>query len=208
MLVPVRAKMHPREFLQTTEERLSQLRETRLTSDSMIEARWQLDAISDLRRAASEMRPPGLALEETFHHFVAFVVLPLFAFFNAGVAINGSFVDGLKQPVVLGVILGLVIGKQVGIFAFSWLAVKLGGAEQPEGVYWSHIYGGSAIAGIGFTMSLFVTELAFREPANLTAAKMGVLMASLAAAGWGAVALHLVLPPHPGPRAARDGGRA
>jgi Na+:H+ antiporter, NhaA family len=197
MLVPVRAKLHPREFLETTEERLSQLRGAQLTSDSMIEARWQLDAISDLRRAASEMRPAGLALEETFHGFVAFVALPLFAFFNAGVAINGRFLDGLAQPVALGVILGLVIGKQAGIFAFSWLAVKVGGAEQPDGVRWPHIYGGAAIAGIGFTMSLFVTELAFREPANLTAAKVGVLVASLIAATWGAVALHMVLPRTP-----------
>jgi NhaA family Na+:H+ antiporter len=194
MLVPVRAKLSPREFLQTTEDRLAQLRDSRLTRDSLLEDRWQLNAISDLRRAASEMRPPGLALEETFHNVVAFGVLPLFAFFNAGVALVGRFLDGLASPVSLGVIVGLVIGKQVGITAFSWLAVKLAGAEQPEGVRWSHIYGGAAVAGIGFTMSLFVTELAFREPANLTAAKMGVLMASLVAAGWGAVVLHLVLP--------------
>jgi len=194
ILVPVRSRLHPHEFLQTTEERLAQLRESRLTSDSLLEDRWQLDAISHMRRAASEMRPPGLALEETFHGFVAFVVLPLFAFFNAGVALTGRFLDGVAQPVSVGVIVGLVVGKQVGITVFSWLAVKLGGAEQPEGVRWPQLYGGSAVAGIGFTMSLFVTELAFREPANLTAAKTGVLMASLAAAVWGGLVLHLVLP--------------
>jgi NhaA family Na+:H+ antiporter len=194
MLVPVRAKAEPDEFLQTTEDRLAQLRGAPLTSDSMIEARWQLDVISDLRRAASEMRPPGLALEETFHGFVAYVVLPLFAFFNAGVAINGGFLSGLGEPVALGVVLGLVIGKQVGVFGFSWLAVRLGWAEQPEGVCWPHIYGGAAVAGIGFTMSLFVTELAFREHANLAAAKMGVLSASLIAALVGALVLHVVLP--------------
>jgi NhaA family Na+:H+ antiporter len=193
MLVPVRSKLDPGQFLALTEDRLTRLREARLTQDSPLEDRWQLDAISDLRRVASEMRPPGLALEETFHGFVAYLVLPLFAFFNAGVAVNGGFLTGLGEPVALGVVLGLVVGKQVGVFGFSWLAVKLRWAEQPEGVSWPHIYGGAAVAGIGFTMSLFVTELAFREHANLAAAKMGVLSASLVAALVGAAVLHLVL---------------
>jgi Na+:H+ antiporter, NhaA family len=194
MLVPVRAKLSPGEFLEATEDRLSRLREARLTSDSVLEDRWQLDAISDLRCVASEMRPPGLALEETFHPFVAYVILPLFAFFNVGVAINGSFLAGLAHPVGLGVILGLVIGKQVGITLFSILAVKVGGAEQPEGVRWSHIYGGASLAGIGFTMSMFVTELAFSDDGNLALAKMGTLMASLVATAWGAVVLGAALP--------------
>jgi NhaA family Na+:H+ antiporter len=194
ILVPVRSRLHPREFLELTDDRLSRLRQAQMTSDSLIEDRWQLDAISDLRRVASEMRPPGLALEETFHPFVAFAILPLFAFFNAGVAINGRLVDALVQPVGLGVILGLVIGKQVGITVFSWLAVKVGGAERPEGVRWSHIYGGAALAGIGFTMSIFVTELAFDDPGYLANAKVGILIASLVAAGWGSAVLYAGLP--------------
>ncbi|MGE5359271.1 MAG: Na+/H+ antiporter NhaA [Bacteroidales bacterium] len=197
MLVPVRSKLDPREFLALTDDRLARLRKARVTPDSIIEDRWQLDAISDLRRVASEMRPPGLALEETFHRFVAFAILPLFAFFNAGVAIDPKrFLEGVAHPVGLGVIVGLVLGKQVGITAFSWLVVKLGWAERPEGVTWPHLYGGAVLGGIGFTMSIFVTELAFDDPQYLALAKVGVLVASVGAALWGAVVLAAVLPHH------------
>jgi Na+:H+ antiporter, NhaA family len=193
MLVPVRSRLNPREFLDLTEDRLSRLRAARLTSDSMIEDRWQLDAISDLRRVASEMRPPGLALEETLHPFVAFVILPLFAFFNAGVPVTG-LAAGLRHPVGLGVIEGLVAGKLVGITAFSWLAVKLAGAERPRGVTWSQLAGGACLGGIGFTMSMFVTQLAFSDPENFARAKVGILAASLVAAALGAAVLHARLP--------------
>ena len=141
LLVPVRSRINPREFLDLTDDRLTRLRAADLTTDSMIEDRWQLDAISDLRRVASDMRPPGLALEETLHPFVAFVILPLFAFFNAGVAVSGNILDALRHPVGLGIMLGLVLGKQVGVTVFTWLAVKIARGERPEGVSWSQIYG-------------------------------------------------------------------
>jgi Na+:H+ antiporter, NhaA family len=194
MLVPVRSRLDPREFLDLTEDRLSRLRTARLTADSLLEDRWQLDAISDLRRVASEMRPPGLALEETFHGFVAFIILPLFAFFNAGVDVGAGFVDALGHPVALGIILGLVAGKMVGVTLFTWAAVVLGRAERPEGVSWAQIYGGSCLAGIGFTMSMFVTQLAFVSPENLARAKVGILAASVVAAAIGTIVLHLRLP--------------
>ncbi len=199
MLVPVRSRLDPREFLDLTEDRLARLRQARLTADSVLEDRWQLDAISDLRRVASDMRPPGLALEETFHGFVAYVILPLFAFFNAGVAIGSGFVTALAGPVSLGIVIGLVVGKMVGVTVFTWAAVVVGGAERPEGVSWSQIYGGSCLAGIGFTMSMFVTQLAFSSPENLAHAKVGILAASVAAAAVGAVVLHLRLPRKPLP---------
>jgi Na+:H+ antiporter, NhaA family len=202
MLVPVRSRLDPRDFLNRTEDRLSRLRAARLTPDSIIEDRWQLDAISDLRRVASEMRPPGLALEETFHGFVAYAILPLFAFFNAGVAVGAGFADALRHPVAVGVIVGLVVGKMVGITLFTWAAVALGRAERPEGVSWSQIYGGACLAGIGFTMSMFVTQLAFASAENLARAKVGILAASVVAALLGGVVLHLRLPPKPAARPA------
>jgi NhaA family Na+:H+ antiporter len=140
------------------------------------------------------MRPPGLALEETLHPFVAFVILPLFAFFNAGVAVRGNILDALRHPVGLGVVLGLVVGKQVGVTVFTWLAVTLARAERPEGVSWSQIYGAACLAGIGFTMSMFVDQLAFSDPENVDRAKIGILMASVVAAAWGAVVLAARLP--------------
>jgi NhaA family Na+:H+ antiporter len=194
LLVPVRSRISPREFLDLTDDRLTRLRAADLTTASIIEDRWQLDAISDLRRVASDMRPPGLALEETLHPFVAFAILPLFAFFNAGVAVSGNILDALRHPVGLGVVLGLVVGKQVGVTLFTWLAVTLARAERPEGVSWSQIYGSACLAGIGFTMSMFVDQLAFTDPANVDRAKVGILIASVVAAGWGGVVLALRLP--------------
>jgi NhaA family Na+:H+ antiporter len=194
MVVPVRSRIDPREFLALTDDRLTRLREAGLTTDSMIEDRGQLDAISDLRRVASDMRPPGLALEETLHPFVAYLILPLFAFFNAGVAVSGSFVDGLLHPVGLGVVVGLVLGKQVGVTLVTWLAVTLARAERPAGVTWSQIYGSACLAGIGFTMSMFVDQLAFADPANVDRAKVGILVASVVAAAWGAIVLGARLP--------------
>ena len=194
LLVPVRSRIEPRAFLELTDDRLTRLREARLTTDSMIEDRWQLDAISDLRRVASDMRPPGLALEETLHPFVAFIILPLFAFFNAGVAVSGNVLDDLRHPVGLGVVFGLVLGKQVGVTLFTWLAVTIGRTERPEGVTWSQIYGSASLAGIGFTMSMFVDQLAFADPANVDRAKVGILVASVVAAAWGGAVLAARLP--------------
>jgi NhaA family Na+:H+ antiporter len=194
LLVPIGARRDPQKFLAVSDARLAGLRAAHLTPDSMVSDRSQFDAISDLHQIAGDMRPPGLALEEMLHPFVVFFILPLFALFNAGVAIDSGFVNGLLHPVSLGILAGLVIGKQIGIALFSWVAVKSGQAALPDGVSWSHIYGGACIAGIGFTMSLFVTELAFTDLTLLARAKVGILMASLVAAVWGAVLLQMRLP--------------
>ena len=170
-------------------EKWEALRASDLTRDSMIHDRSQLDAISNLRRAAQDMEPAGLVLEERLHPFVVFFILPLFAFFNAGVRIEGSFTETLVQPVSLGVILGLVLGKQIGITLFSWIAVKSGRAALPDGVDWGDLYGAACLGGVGFTMSLFIAELAYETPALGAEAKIGILTASLIAAIWGMIVL-------------------
>jgi len=200
MFVPVRSRSDPQEFLDITHERLAELRVSRLTPESLVANRSQLDAVSDIHRAAAYMRPPGLALEEMFHPFVVFAILPLLAFFNAGVAADGHLADNLQHPVGFGILAGLVLGKQIGITLFSWAAVRSGRADLPDGVTWSQIYGGACLAGIGFTMSLFVTELAFSDPAILARAKVGILAASLLAALWGVVVLQFRLPREAAPR--------
>ncbi len=141
MLMPVRAGRDPEHFFAEVKDRFEALRARQLTRDSMIHDRTQLDAISNLRRAAQDMQPPGLILEELLHPFVVFFILPLFAFFNAGVRIDGGFAETLLEPVGLGVIVGLVLGKQIGIMLFSWLAVKSGKAALPRGVGWRELYG-------------------------------------------------------------------
>jgi NhaA family Na+:H+ antiporter len=128
-------------------------------------------------RAAKESISPQRRLENSVHPWSAFVVLPLFALANAGVAIEA--VDPVNA-VTLGVIAGLAIGKPVGIFLFAWAAVLLGIARKPEDIGWGHMLGAGMLAGIGFTMALFIANLAFSGLA-LEAAKFGILLASLIA---------------------------
>ena len=194
MLVPVRARRDPDAFLATAEARLAELRQAGLSRESMLERRSQLDAIVDLHQAAGDMRPPGLTLEESLHPIVALFILPLFAFWNAGVAMGGGIGEVLDSRVSLGIVIGLVAGKQLGIFLFAWIAVRAGWASLPHEVTWSQIYGGACLAGIGFTMSLFVSELAFGPGARLDQAKLGILLGSLIAAACGYLFLRLRLP--------------
>src|SRR5262249_4859540 len=134
--------------------------------------------------ATSDVIPAGPALERHLHPATAYLVLPLFALFNAGVVLDSGIVRALTHPVGLGVLAGLVIGKQVGISLASWLVIRLGFSDLPPGVTWLQIYGCAILAGIGFTMALFVTELAIPEVQLAAYSKAGILAAStLCAAG-------------------------
>jgi len=117
-------------------------------------------------------------LEETLHPWVAFFVMPVFAFANAGVALTGLSLADLLAPIPLGIALGLFVGKQVGVFGFAWVATKLGICRLPDGVGWMHVYGAALLAGIGFTMSLFIGTLAFADPEHAAAVRLGVLSGS------------------------------
>jgi len=141
--------------------------------------------------------PPLRTLEHALHPWVAFGILPIFAFANAGVSLAGLSLGDLLQPIPLGIVVGLFAGKQVGVFAFSWLAVRLGLARLPSGVEFKHVYGAAVICGIGFTMSLFIGMLAFENTASgevVVIDRLGVLAGSLVSALVGYVVLHLVLP--------------
>ena len=121
-------------------------------------------------------------MEHGLHKWVAFLIIPIFGFANAGVTLIGlSFAD-LLAPLPLGIALGLLIGKQIGIFGFAYVAVKTGVAKLPESVSWRQIHGLSLLAAIGFTMSLFIGNLAFAAAAQVDAVKLGVLSGSLVAA--------------------------
>ena len=134
-----------------------------------------------------------LKLEEGLHTWVAFLILPVFAFANAGVRFIDAQAEQIMLPVVIGVVAGLFIGKQLGIFGACWLAVKLGFAKLPEGVTWLQIYAVSILCGIGFTMSLFVGSLAFEGYSSeyLDSVKIGVLSSSLISACLGAFIISL-----------------
>jgi NhaA family Na+:H+ antiporter len=111
-----------------------------------------------------------------------FIILPLFALANAGVAFAGyDVVALLLEPVSLGVMLGLLVGKPLGISAFTWLAVRFGLADLPTGVTWRHVIGAGMLGGVGFTMALFISGLAFRAGILQTEAKLAILVGSLVA---------------------------
>jgi Na+:H+ antiporter, NhaA family len=120
-------------------------------------------------------------LEHSLHPWIAFAVLPLFAFANAGVSFDGMRVADLLAPLPSGIALGLVIGKQVGVFGFMLLAVRFGLARLPAGVSWGQLWGLACLTGIGFTMSLFIGSLAFESATQMDQVKIGVLTGSLVA---------------------------
>lgn len=157
--------------------------------------RWNNDgkdhaALRDVRVAAREVLSPLERLETALHPWVSFVIMPLFALANAGVSIN--FTD-FREPVAVAVMVGLGVGKPVGIVSFSWLAVRVGIAKLPEGVSWSVLAAGGILAGIGFTMALFIAGLAL-EGALLNAAKVGILSGSALCAAIGSLLLFWLLP--------------
>jgi len=121
-----------------------------------------------------------IKLEHAISPYVAFMIMPIFAFANAGVSLGGLSLSSLMQPVPLGILLGLFVGKQVGVMIFSFIAVKSGAAEMPNNSSWLSLYGVSVLTGIGFTMSLFVGNLAFAENIQyIDGVKIGVLAGSL-----------------------------
>ena len=148
------------------------------------------------RPEASER--PLIQLERRLQPLVAFAIVPIFGFANAGVSFTGMSVSALLDPVLYGVALGLFVGKQLGVFAFAWAAIRLGVAELPARASWTQFYGVALICGIGFTMSLFIGMLAFPTSRELQdTVKIGVLVGSLASALIGAALLQAAPPQRP-----------
>ena len=179
--IPAFTKIQTDEFLQKGEKFIQKVRDQVGSPDD------QRTAIHYLEVASVHAQTPLERMEHGLHSWVAFGVMPIFALANAGVAIAGDVLSGLISSAVFwGIFLGLFAGKPVGIVAMVWLVVKAKIAELPKGVTWRHIVGAGALAGIGFTMALFIANLAFSDPATLEVAKLGILSASLASGilGW------------------------
>jgi NhaA family Na+:H+ antiporter len=148
-----------------------------------------------LRVGADNEGSPLRRFEHALHPWVAFGILPVFAFANAGVSLEGLKPDILLEPVTLGIILGLFVGKQIGVFGATWLTVKLGIARLPEESGWLQVYGVAALCGIGFTMSLFIGSLAFEHTGvDYSAAnRLGILCGSLLSAVAGYLLLRITI---------------
>lgn len=159
---------------------------------SMIERR-EAEAAGALETALEQVQTPLQRLEHQLHPWVSYFVIPLFALANAGVVLGGEAVD-LLHPVTLGILGGLVLGKPIGVTTFAWLAVRLGLGSKPADITWRQIHGAGWLAGIGFTMSLFIANLGFGRGPLLELAKIGVLAASALAALIGVLVLHSAAP--------------
>jgi NhaA family Na+:H+ antiporter len=146
-------------------------------------------------RGAGRADSPLVRLEHGLKPWVGFLVVPLFGFANAGITLSGEVLAAISSPVALGIAAGLFVGKQVGVFAFVWVAIRAGIAVLPVGAGWAQLYGVSALCGIGFTMSLFIGFLAFPGAADLQdQVKLGVLLGSVLSGMLGLGILALASP--------------
>ena len=149
-----------------------------------------------LQKSSEYNTSPLEKLEHDLHPSVAFFILPVFAFANTGISLEGISLDSILAPVPLGIAAGLFLGNQLGVFGLSWIAVKLGLAKLPGDVKWIQLYGVAMLCGIGFTMSLFISSLAFEQTPDqyIIEDRLGILLGSLLSAGLGYMLLNMVLP--------------
>jgi NhaA family Na+:H+ antiporter len=184
--VPAASFINPGEFLERGRYVLDRFEQAGEKGEDVLTNEERQAALHALNRATYKLEPPLHELEHALHPWVVFAIMPLFALANAGVPLGGGIGEALASPVALGIVGGLVIGKQLGVTLFAWLAVRSGLSELPEGVSWRHVYGAAWLAGIGFTMSLFIADLAFVGTDLLETAKLGILAASLISGvvGW------------------------
>ena len=181
LLTPARAWLGNQVLMEVVNDAIPRLRDYERTGAATHDPK----ALYELATTARETISPLERLETALHPWVAFVIMPLFALANAGVGID---VSGLGDPVAIAVAAGLIIGKPLGIVLLSWGAVQLGWARLPDGVHWKIMLGAGCLAGIGFTMSLFIAGLAL-EGQLLTAGKIGSLTGSVVSATLGVVLL-------------------
>ncbi len=182
--IPGRAKINEEQFMVRMRGLMGRFEASEPNGNPFLTGEQQ-HLIERMKLANMNAETPLQKLEHTLHPVISFVIMPLFALANAGVEITGDFMDIIISPVSLGVMFGLVVGKFVGIAGVCKLLVWLKLAELPKNARWPHIYGVALLAGIGFTMSLFITELALTAPIDRLEAKLGILVSSVIAGGLG-----------------------
>ena len=186
LAIPARSRLGPQEFLDSGKELLARF-ETASESEPCVLCTEEMgDIARDLRTGAAHVRAPLSLLEDALRNWVVFFVMPLFALSNGGIQLNPALLRDLKDPVVLGVIFGLIFGKQIGIFVLSRTSVLLRLARLPAGASWTSMYSVAWLGGIGFTVAIFIADLAFKERELLPGVKAGILIASLVSGlgGW------------------------
>ena len=187
--IPVAPKIDTLTFMEKIKTMIKDFQESEKQKDGILLQSEQVEALYHIAKHKNAVQNPLLRLEHALAPYSNYLIMPIFAFANAGVSI-GSNIDFGIDHVFLGIFFGLVVGKPLGIFTFTFLAEKLGIAARPKGATWVEIFGAGALGGIGFTMSMFVTNLAFSGEHALVAtdvAKSSILIASLSAGIFGSI---------------------
>ncbi len=186
MTIPARARLTPSELIEKGQHFLDTLRQSNPEGDGVLADPKKADASQALEVSTALAQTPLQRLEHALQPWVSLGVMPLFALANAGVLLHVDPMTLFQEAASLGILAGLLIGKPTGIMLALWICVRLGIADLPDNTSWRHILGVSMLAGVGFTMSLFIANLAFGEGAILELAKISILLASLVAGvgGW------------------------
>jgi len=191
LTIPARTKISEQSYIRKLTKHLNKFKQEESDENSTLLTKKQVHVISEIQDLNDQAHTPLQKLEHTLHPVTAYFILPVFALSNAGVHIDGKVIDMLTHPISIGIICGLVLGKFIGISLFSRLLVKFKIASLPEGVTWNQIYGVAFLAGIGFTMSMFISDLAFKDESFKQIAKVGIMTASLISAIIGMIWLGL-----------------
>ncbi len=191
LTIPVRAKVSEDSFINNLDKLLSKFKKEK-PNDSTLLTQKQAHIIDDIGELSDKAHTPLQKLEHALHPVTVYFILPLFALANAGVHVEGNLLNLLFHPIAIGIILGLVLGKFLGISLFTKLMVKFKLVSLPDGVNWKQIYGVGFLAGIGFTMSIFISDLAFVSAEFIQIAKVGIFFASFLSAVIGIMILSSV----------------
>jgi Na+:H+ antiporter, NhaA family len=186
LTIPARTKIDENQYMDEL-CRLTDKFENEQPNESSLLSKKQAHLLTEIDTLNDKAHTPLQKLEHAMHPVTAYFILPIFALCNAGVHIQGNIFEMLFHPIAIGIVAGLVLGKFIGISLFSRLVVRFKIASLPEGVSWQQIYGVAFLAGIGFTMSMFITELAFSDDLYKQIAKVGIITASLLSAIIGMV---------------------
>lgn len=183
-VIPIHGKIDEKSFIGNIQYSLKEFERTSNAQQTL--SHDQIDALENIAYNYDNVQNPLVKLEHNLHNFSAFFIMPLFAFSNAGVVIDMSTIS-THFMIVLGVVLGLLIGKPIGVVGLTYLAVKFKWVAKPSEISWSDIVAVGFLAGIGFTMSIFITHLAFEDESLIAAVKLGVFFASFIAAAIGVI---------------------
>ena len=194
LTIPARPKIDERGFTQRLQHYLHEFERIEPNDVTLLEPA-QMHVLAQIKRLIYAADTPLQRLEHALYPLVSFVVMPVFALANAGISFTTISADALLHPVSVGIFLGLLLGKCGGVLGACWVVTRLGWASFPGDMQWKHLYGLSVLAGMGFTMSLFITTLAYESADLIAHAKMGILAASLLAGIVGYVLLKKSLPP-------------